>query len=62
MTALEQVLAFWAWLVVAWWISIMEHGDDGVVVRRHRLAERLGHAATIDPGIALCNPQQQVER
>ena len=57
MTALEQVLAFWAWLVVAWWISIMEHGDDGVVVRRHRLAERLGHAATIDPGMRLSKSQ-----
>lgn len=49
MTAIEQVTAFWALLIFAFWIAVYPHGDDGIEIPLRRLAERQAWASTIDP-------------
>jgi hypothetical protein len=56
-TAIEQVGAFCALLVVAYWLAVYPHDDDGIDVPMRRLAERRSHASRIDPLIP--TPPQQ---
>lgn len=49
MRGLEQLGAFWALIVAAYWLEVFDHADDGIDVPLRRLAERRAHASTIDP-------------
>lgn len=54
MDAWDQFVAFLGLFVIAWWITLYPHDDDGVPEpKRKTLAERKAHAAKIDPGIWL---------
>lgn len=49
MTAIEQVGAFCALLVAAYWLAVFDHADDGLAIPMRRLADRQAHASRIDP-------------
>lgn len=59
MNAVEQILAFWGMLVVAWWLTICPHDDDGVDVPLRRLFERSLWMLQFDPGLS--NPPREVD-
>jgi hypothetical protein len=51
MNALGQVLGFWALLVAAYWVSVMDHTVDDVDVPLRRLTERQSWMYQFDPGL-----------
>lgn len=52
--AWDQIVGFWGLLIIAWWIMLYPHTDDGVPDSpRMKWWEKQNHAALIDPGVAI---------